>query len=140
MTLQHLNSHFGKTNKKGIVFTLDVFICLIIALIIITAGLYYLIQSSNKRLSQLQLIRTSSDIMAILDYKGLLSNENSTLMEQQMNYMLPDNIGMQITVQAQTFSIGTSDIPPEKGLIVAGQRVVYVNGIYGKANYLAWFK
>ncbi len=140
MILRHLKLPSGRIKKKGIVFTLDVFIGLFIALIIITVGLYYLIQSSNERLAQLQLIRTSSDIMAILDYKGLLSSENSTLMEYDMNYMLPNNMGMQITIQTQTFATGTSDVPPEKGLIVAGQRVVYINGVYGKATYLAWFK
>lgn len=140
MILQHLKLQSGRTNKRGIVFTLDVFIGLMIALIIITVGLYYLIQSSNERLAQLQLIRTSSDIMAILDYNGLLSTENSTLMESEMEYMLPNNMGMQITVQTQTFNAGTSEAPPQKGLIVAGQRVVYINGVYGKANYLAWYK
>jgi hypothetical protein len=137
MKPQYSKSVYG-TNKKSQVFTLDVFIGLMIALIILTFSLFYLIKASEERLSQMQLIKTGYDILAILDYQGILT-QNSTVIENNTAILLPENMNMQIIVQTQTTSTITSTIPPEKGTIVSGSRAVYINGIYGKAKFLAWY-
>ena len=119
-------------------FTLDVFIGLMVALIILSFSLFYLIKAGEERLSQMQLIKTGYDVLAILDYQGILS-QNSSVLENNMTRLLPENMNMQVIIQTTTINTITSAIPPQKGTIVSGSRAVYINGAYGKAKFLAWY-
>jgi hypothetical protein len=137
MNQQYSKSVYGP-NKKSQVFTLDVFIGLMIALIILSFSLFYLVKASEERLSQMQLIKTGYDVLAILDYQGILA-QNSTVIENNTAQLLPEHMNMQIIVQTQTINTVTSAIPPQKGTIVTGSRAVYINGVYGKARFLMWY-
>ncbi|MEK6973624.1 MAG: hypothetical protein AABW41_00020 [Nanoarchaeota archaeon] len=139
MKPRFLNSIFGK-DRKGIVFTLDVMLGIMVVLIILTFGSVYLSLASDEKLGQLQLIRTGNDILAILDYKAILQSQNETLIYNEMKTMLPPNMDMQILIEAPSSATQTTMQPPPKGLIVSGSRVIYINGNYAKAKYLAWYR
>lgn len=142
MKPRFLNSIFGrnKKNKKGIIFTLDVILGTIIVLIVLTFGSVYLSLASDEKLGQLQLIRTGNDILAILDYRAILQSQNETLIYDEMKTLLPMNMDMQILIEASSSATQTVVQPPAKGLVVSGSRVIYINGNYAKAKYLAWYK
>ncbi|MDP2909321.1 MAG: hypothetical protein Q8N77_05950 [Nanoarchaeota archaeon] len=57
-------------NKKGFILSLDAAIAVTIVFIFLTLSAYYVGKANEDPLTRLQMIRSGSDIIAVLDQKG----------------------------------------------------------------------
>lgn len=73
--------------KKGIIFTLDVTLAVLLTLSIITASLFYLSQI-NLSFEDEELYRLTMDSLAVLEKSNALSESASTGSTQPINYLL----------------------------------------------------
>lgn len=96
MKKQSWNFHYG---NKGFVFLLDTAIAILLTFILLTTAYYYVIKSEESTLSNLQIARTGSDILAVLDYGDMLKPIAYQLqIKNKMNNLLPKNYDMKIEI------------------------------------------
>lgn len=136
-----------KLGNKGFVFTLDMIIAITFTLMILTFANYY-VRVNESSLPKLQMEKTGSDIVALLDHYGSLDNivngANGTEIEEPgdledyledfeednffLEDVLPINYDMHINITSKNtiqLSIG-SDIPSNTS-IISGKRVFVVS-------------
>ena len=96
-----LNLHCG---NRGIIFTLDAFIAVIVFVLLLGLSSYYIGLSQGLRDVDLQTIRTGSDILALLDHKNILQTMNVDLIEINRDNVLPDLYDMKIKADCKDSS------------------------------------
>ena len=97
--------------RRGIVFSLDAAIAITVVLILLINTAYYFSTASRESISQLQLIRTGSDIINIMDMSGDLRKTvindygrspsmNPAISESEVNVSryLPENYEMRVEI------------------------------------------
>lgn len=84
---------------KGFVFTVDVAIGLVTVMAILAASSFYVLSSGKSGVNEIALKKTGSDIVAVLDYEGVLDTFNKTIIERNMSGMLPFNMNMSMIVR-----------------------------------------
>lgn len=132
--------------KKGIVFSLDVMLALITAMILISAGIYYMNNLYSNIGTELNLNQITQDSLEILDFKGdlinaRLTNSNSTLNEFLNE--LDNNICAEIEMYNQNDTIIMSSVKSgcvsSNTLLVSRRTFIVENDIY-YAKMEGWFK
>ena len=139
-----LNLHCG---NRGIIFTLDTFIAVIVFVLLLGLSSYYIGLSQGLRDVDLQTIRTGSDILALLDHKNILQTMNVDLIEINRDNVLPDLYDMKIKVDCKdssgssSGSIETSEEILEDKFIGSGKRVfIKDEDNYCIARFFIWTK
>ncbi len=114
------NLRFGRKNK-GFVLSLDASIAAFIAFILIVVSVYYVGLSNEETLSRLQLVRTGSDVVAILDYEETLSSLDKIKIQDEMKTLLPPGYQMRIMINGtfpqQSLIAESTTEPPSKKLL-----------------------
>lgn len=142
------NSHFG---NKGFVFTLDALVAVVVAFILLAVANYYITKSSEDTFADLQMIRTGSDIITILDHIKSLDTLNPAIIEQDLAELLPEKYGIRLELSwedAETSSPGSTTVGdplPTKKFIATGKRFFLVTvdeaiTDYGMVRYWIWLK
>src|SRR3989344_2727009 len=139
-----LNLHCG---NRGIIFTLDTFVAVIVFVLLLGLSSYYIGLSQGLRDVDLQTIRTGSDILALLDHKNILETMNVDLIEINRDNVLPDLYDMKIKVDCKdssgssSGSIETSEEILEDKFIGSGKRVfIKDEDNYCIARFFIWTK
>lgn len=129
-------SHYG---NKGVIFTLDALVALIVFLIAFVVSTYYVSQASENKLAQIQMATYASDLLAVMDNNGTLQTLNSTLIENQKNELLPAAYDMRIILEtSDSRSVDVGDIAPDGIFVITGKRYLVENQNYVEASYLIW--
>jgi len=134
--------HYG---NKGFVFSLDALIAIIVVIILLTTAYYYIAKSEENKLSNLQMAKIGSDILAVLDYKDMLKPSDLYQLqeiEDKVAELLPANYEIRIEIDhgcvcddnmsncndfesttqcKDNFLIGTLDLPNDR-FIATGYR------------------
>lgn len=142
-----LNFKSGK-NNKGFILSLDVSMAVFIAFILIAVSVYYVGLASEEPLSKLPLVKAGSDIMAMLDYEGILNRMDKIEIQNEMKSLLPPGCEMRILINGtfpdQGFVAESTVNPPSKTFIVSGMRSFVIQNetkdYFATANYLVWLK
>lgn len=146
MKKQLWNSHYG--NKKGFVFTLDSLIAVVISFIVLGAASGYVAKSTTS-LADMQISRTGSDIVTLLENTNSFDSLNFAAIESSLNQVLPEKYGLRINLQCSDsdlnevadFIIG-EDIP-ENNFVSSGKRFFVIENSeidYCMINYWVWKK
>lgn len=141
------NSKSGRKNK-GFVLSLDASIAASIAFILIVISVYYVGLANEETLSRLQLVRTGSDVLAILDYEETLDSIDKTKIQEEMKTLLPPGYEMRIIINGtfpqQSLIAESSTEPPSKKFMMGGKRtfVIYneTGEYFATADFLMWLK
>ncbi len=137
MNQQQQKLHYG---NKGIIFTLDMFVAITVFLSILVVSVFYISQSSQDRLSDLQLISLGSDTVAVMDYQGVLQTMDASQIKNIRDQLLPSAYDMRILVTIGNLSADTGNIPPSGSFIGSGKRYFVSSSNYGEADYWIWAK
>jgi hypothetical protein len=86
--------------KKGYIFTLDAAFAVIIVTVLLFMVYNYSITSYSSAVDPLPIRRLASDIVAVLDYNGVLDTLDEGTIESELNQLLPPNMNMSITIYA----------------------------------------
>ncbi|MBI2672270.1 hypothetical protein HYX16_05025 [Candidatus Woesearchaeota archaeon] len=116
----HLNLPYW---NKGIVFTIDVVLGFTILLITLSLANYYVNRINVDAFSELQIRRTGSDIIALLDYFNYLNPPGTQNINQKLSEILPSyyNINLEgIGSNNCVFSAGSP--VPSNLTILSGSR------------------
>ena len=134
----HLN--YG---NKAFFLALDVALAVIVAVGLLVIANYYVGSSENK-LAELQMIRTGSDIITVLDNKGVLDSLDEETIKDELSSLLPPyyNIRIQLygAFSSETIIIETESELAEGKFIGRGKRFFRANGENGIVKYQIWSK
>lgn len=141
------NSKSGK-NNKGFILSLDISIAAFVAFTLIIVSVYYVGLANEEPLSRLQLVRTGSDVMTMLDYEGTLDRLDKIEIQDGMKTLLPPGYEMRMVVNGtfpeQSFVAESTVNPPSKKFIISGRRafIVYneTKDYFATAYYSIWLK
>lgn len=146
MKKQSWNSRSG--NKKGFVLSLDAGIAVTIVIIFISVSAYYVGKANEDPLTRLQMIRSGSDIITILDKEDVFETSTQTEIGDEINTILPPFYEMRLRVNG-TFPEGilTAETTNEtigKQFVVSGERVLVMynetGNHYATVRYWMWQK
>lgn len=115
--------------NKGVIFTLDMFLALLVVITIFVASSYYFSRSDNA-LYNLQLTKIGNDVITLLDYNGVLNVPNQEIIQDKFNELLPSNYEMLISFESNNgndFSIGV--MPTNTDFIGSGKRFFIKNDL-----------
>jgi hypothetical protein len=133
----------GSNNKKAFVFTLDVAVAMIIVFALLSTASYFVVKKSQDPFPTLQLVRTGSDLVRLMDYRGLFDNPDQI---QISNYLL-DNLPPQyeMYIEGHGSSINCDFIsgsnPPHNKAIGSGKEFfMTAGGEYCTLRYKLWLK
>jgi len=127
--------------NRGFVLSLDALIATLVVILILVASAYYIHDLDDGSFSKLQMVRTGSDILVLLEHEGFLQTLDKDGIENELMVLLPINYDMRIDVNCPSQSIQTSFLPPTKTMIVGGKRVLVRENLeYCTVRYWIWLK
>lgn len=129
--------------NKAFIFSFDAMLAVLLVTLLLLVGNFYATKSSEYSLSRLQMIRTGSDILALLDYDGTLQPLSAPTIEVGLNELLPTSYHMRIEIRGKEFGplvVETSSETPNDRFIGSGKRMFNVNAESYIARYWIWLK
>ncbi len=137
MKKQSYNSHYG---NKGLIFTLDAAVAVIIVLVLLAGASVYISKSGETYLPRLQGTRTANDIITIMDYQNSFSNLDENSISTRIQELLPSNYNMKLYINSTLGEIETSEELPKDKFISTGERVLVIEDDYAIARFWIWLK
>ena len=132
-----------KFGNKGIVFTLDITVALLIVITILIVSKFYIFKSVND-LPNIETLRTGYDIVDIMNYDKTLQSLNANQIRNELNTLLPSKYDMLIktTTNNQNISVG-NPIPNDR--FIGGGKIFSImtnpnNDTYITTNFWIWLK
>ena len=136
MKQQQLKFLYG---NKGIVFTLDMLVAFLVFAIAFIVSIYYVSQASEDKLANVQISVIASDAVSSLDNSKILDTFNSTLMQSEIDKLIPKAYQMRLVIEMNDNStIEVGGITPEGIAVAAGKRFFVAGNKYGEVNYWIW--
>lgn len=139
MKKQYLNSL--SKNKKGIVFTLDVTIAMIVILSTLAISTFLVVKTTKDPLVNVQSVKIGSDFVNLLERQGYLNNPNGLSIENYINNTLPPQYEMRL----EGLGGGTCDFvsgidAPEEKPITSGKSFFATTNDYCSLKFKIWLK
>lgn len=133
-------------NKKGFILSLDAAIAVTIVFIFLTISAYYVGKANEDPLTRLQMIRSGSDIIEVLDQKGSFETLTQKEIADKISSILPPAYEMRLRINGtfpqQIITAETTNETAGKQFIVSGERnlVIYneTGNYYATINYWMW--
>ena len=132
-------------HKKGFIFTMDVLLGVMMAFLVVGAGIYFTTRGSEPALPKYQMFATGSDIVSVLDEMNVFDSLNPSVIEVEMEKLLPAQYEMLIRLE-DNVTLGNEILEagnevPFGVSILSGQRVVWtIRSRYVKLTYFIWVK
>lgn len=134
--------------KKGVIFTLDVAMGTILAIIVLVVSMMLFYSPTDSFQNSLQMARTASDVVKVMVEDGTIQSLDSNQISNKLAKLVPVNYGMRIVVEGtfnDTITAQTGLVTSEAGkYILAGRYYFAVNSSdglnYGRVNYEVWQK
>lgn len=147
MKMQLQNLICGKKDKKGFVFILDSLIAMIVLFLIIGVSSYH-VSKSESEISKIQISRTGSDIITLLENKGAFNSFDISIIQGNLSEILPQSykINLNLTCEDETLTTSSGiiigDEIPEKEFIASGRRFFVIthnnSADFCMAQYQIW--
>lgn len=140
MKRQFCYLNFG---NKGFVLTLDAALAVIVVTMLLFVAVFYVGKAEDK-LSNLQIVRTGSDILTVLDNNGALASLDEDIILDDLNALLPPYYNMRIifngTFSQDSIIIETASEIADDKFVGSGKRFLVVNNGFATAEYWIWSK
>ena len=136
---QYWNFGFKEVNKKGFIFTLDVAISLVLVFSMLLLANYFVVQKTQDPYSNLQVLRTGTDLIIVMEHNGYFENINPTQISQFLNNSLPQRFHMYILSTSGSgcnFEVGS--IPPDDKSVNSGKFYFSSGTNFCSARYKIW--
>nr|MBI4156952.1 hypothetical protein [Candidatus Woesearchaeota archaeon] len=150
MKKQSWNLVYG---NKGFAFILDVALAILLVILMLAASNIYIFKNTKDTSSNLQLSKTGSDVVTVLDNTKELDTLNKDSIEDSISGLIPENYGYRFNIswqksgsqEMQSFEIGS--LVPNDKFVATGKKFFLVTSIdetnitdYGSAKYWIWLK
>lgn len=131
-------------SRKGIILTIDSIVAITLVAIILITATNYIALSQEDILPELQLVRTGSDILTLLDNLDYFNGMNMTKLRENLDELLPPSYEMKInlTIDGESNVTDSQDRPLDR-FIGTGERVFVINDgniKFGIARFWIWSK
>ena len=132
-------------NSKGFILSLDIAIAVFVVLLVLAAANQHMIKSETQRISNLQMIRAGSDILAVMDVQGTLASMDISTLERELSTLLPAQYEMTIKAESDNgVVLLVGGAVPDDRFVGTGKRF-FVFGQkgsthYGRAEFTIWRK
>lgn len=139
--------------NKGFAFILDAALAILLVILMLAASNIYIFKNTKDISSNLQLSKTGSDIVTVLDNTKKLDTLNKNSIEDSISGLIPENYGYRFNIswqksgnqEIQSFEIGS--IVPNNNFVATGKKFFLVTNIeetnitdYGYVKYWIWLK
>lgn len=134
------------TGRKGFVFSLDMAIAVLITILMMTAAGRNMANAEKNSISNSQMAAVGSDIVAMLDYKGILQTMDEKAIESGMNDIMPQNYDMLLKITADDgTTVYAGDSVPAIQFVGSGKRFFTIKDEtsierYAYVSYWIWAK
>lgn len=138
---QYLNFGFQAGHKKAFIFTLDVAVALVVVFSLLMVSNYFVVQKSQDPYSNLQLLRTGTDLIVVMQYKGYFDSPNEAIISQFIEDTLPERFNMYIISNSGglcNFEVGS--LPPDEVAITSGKFYFSSGSSFCNAEYKIWLE
>lgn len=135
-------------DKKAFILSLDAAVSIVLVAIIIAASSNFFLKTNENFITNMQMLRAGSDIVAVLESDGTLETFDTTKIKSGITSLLPTNYNMRIKINT-TYSnepiiVETESIQTEYKFIIAGKRIFYAvqgdNAYPAIVSYEVWPK
>ena len=134
------NSHFG---NKGIVFTIDATVALIVVITILIVSNFYIYRSVDE-LKNLEAVRIGDNIIALMEYDDTLKTLDANNIKNEMYLLLPNKYDMRVRITSTSQNISIGGTPPNDRFIGSGKRFSVIinenNADYLTTRFWIWLK
>ena len=135
-------------NKKGFILALDAGVAILIVLIFLAMSSYYVSKANDNHLTNLQMIRSGSDVISILDSGDVFETLTQTEISNQISAILPPSYEMRLRVNGtfpgEILTVETTNETIGNQFAVSGERslVMYneTGNYYAIVKYWMWLK
>ena len=140
MTPQLYRLRFG---NKGIAFAIDALLAVIAVVLLISIINSNILASKENSLDELNIARSGSDLVTILDYKGHFNSPDSAIIQNISLQLLPrHHVRIQLDCSSYSGTFGSE--PPADRFIASGKRFT-VRGTssvqdYCTIRYWTWLR
>ena len=118
---------------------MDVAVALVIVFSLLFTASFFVVKKAEDPFVSLQTLKMGSDIVRVMDHKGLFDNPDETEITNFIENNLPPQYGMQIIGSSGGscyFEIGGE--PPLSGRISSGKEFYSAGGEYCSMRYKVW--
>lgn len=138
-----IKNNMVKKNKRGFIFSLDIAIAVSIVILLLVAAHKHMINSEEQKISNFQMVRTGSDILAVMDNEGTLSLFDINTLEEEISVLLPTQYRMVIKlVSSDNVVLFAGGAVPHDRFVGTGKRFFIVGSgatlKFGKAEFFIW--
>lgn len=99
-----------ETGKKAFVFSIDATLALMLLVFTLVTVSFLSVQAEDNPYARLQVVRAGKDALAVLAMQGVLGSGNATLVDDALNYTLPQGIGAHVQVSTYIFDTGAFNL------------------------------
>ena len=129
--------------KKGFVLSLDSAIASFVVILVLAAAYQHMSKAEEQKMGNIQMTRTGSDIVAVLQENGTLATLDATLLEAELSSLLPaqNRMVIRLTTSSGTELYVGGAIPDDR-FVGTGKRYFLVSRsgspVFGRAEYFIW--
>ena len=132
-----LNLHCG---NKGFIFSLDIFMAIIVITLSITASLLFIFRANDNNISLLQETKIADDITSVLDYNKKFDSLNKNTIISNINSVIPQNYNMSFRIECQNKIIQNIGQIPST-FVASSERVIVTDNLdFCIMRYWLWAK
>ena len=130
-----LNFHCG---NRAFIFSLDVFLALIIVLLFIFASLFFGLNMNEENFAVIQHTKIADDAFSVMDYNKRFDSLDKNIIRNNIGKVLPDNYNASFRIECENKII--EDINGRNNtFIVSGERVIVTDEMdYCRMRYWLW--
>jgi len=135
-------------NKKGFILSLDAAIAVTVVFIFLAVSAYYVGRANEDPLIRLQMIRAGSDVVAVLDQRGMFETLDQKEMSDEIASILPPAYEMRLRINGtfpqEIFTVETTNETESRQFVVSGERNLMLynetGNYFGTIQYWMWLK
>jgi hypothetical protein len=130
-----MDLHKQKMDRRGIIFTMDATLAIIVAFVVIAAARTQMQSAELPYTQQLYSQKMADDLIAVLGEAGVLETLNSTAIYGNLTAILPDSYNMSATIYSYSYGSGAFSLA--ENLTIGGSPQTEDRVVQGKSVFVS---
>ncbi len=124
-----------RCGNKGFIFSLDIFLALVIVLLFIFASMFFGLNQNDDNFAIIQQTKIADDAVSVMDYNKRFDSLDKNIIISNIDRVLPDNYNMSFRIECKNKIIEHVNNKSNE-FIVSGERVIVTSKMdYCKMRY-----
>ena len=127
-----------RCGNKAFIFSLDIFLALIIVLLFLFAALFFGLNINEENFAIIQQTKFADDAFSVMDYNKRFDSLNKNIIKNSIKNVFPDNYNVSFRIECENKII--EDMHNiSNTFIVSGERAIVTEQMdYCKMRYWLW--